>query len=47
MMKLQNIVILTISNADMLQGYQILFFKAQGDDIIIHKPTKYKIINIT
>ena len=30
-----------------IQGYQILFFKAQGDDILIHKPTKYKIINIT
>ena len=47
MMKLHNIVILTTFNADMFQGYQILFIKARGDDIIIHKPTKYKIINIT
>ena len=47
MMKLLNIVILTTFIADMFQGYQNLFFKARGDDIIIHKPTKYKIINIT
>ena len=47
MMKLDNIVILTTFTADMFQGYQILFFKALGDDIIIHKPTKYKIINAT
>ena len=47
MMKLHNIVILTTSIADMFQGYQILFIKAPGDDIIIQKPTKYKIINIT
>ena len=40
MMKLHNIVILTTFNADMFQGYQILFIKAWGDDIIIHKPTK-------
>ena len=44
MMKLHNIVILTTFTADMFQGYQILFIKARGDDIIIHKPTKYKII---
>ena len=47
MMKLHNNVILTSFNADMFQGYQILFIKARGDDIIIHKPTKYKIVNIT
>ena len=47
LMKLHNIVILTTFTANMFQGYQILFFKALGDDIIVHKPTKYKIINIT
>ena len=34
-MKLHNIVILTTFNADMFQGYQILFFKALVDDIIV------------
>ena len=47
MMKLHNIGLLITFNADMFQGYQILFIKARGDDIIIYKPTKYKIINIT
>ena len=41
-MKLPNIVILTTFNADMFQGYQILLIKARGDDIIIHKPTKFE-----
>ena len=34
-------------NADMFQGCQIFFINALGDDIIIHKPTKSEIINIT
>ena len=47
MMKLHNIVRLMTFNADMYQGKQILFIIARGDGIIIHKPIKYKIINIT
>ena len=40
-------VVLTTFNADMFQRQQILFINARSDAIFIHKPTKYKIINIT